>query len=170
MPPSASVRLATSADAAVIARHRAEMFRDMGGLPDALHDPLVAGTARYLEEAIPSGEYVGWLASPLDTPTTIVAGAGIQRRRALPRPRAYASRTVLAFGNEAIVLNVFTERAWRRRGLGRLLMEHVLGWARDVQLDTLVLHASSDGRRLYESLGFVQTNEMRYDGDLQRRP
>jgi GNAT superfamily N-acetyltransferase len=167
MPPLVSVRLATAADAAVIARHRAEMFRDMGRLPDALYDSLVDATTRYMEDAIPSGEYLGWLASPLDTATTIAAGAGIQRRRAPPRPRTHPSGTVLAYGNQAIVLNVFTERAWRRRGIGRLLMEHVLGWARDAQIDSLVLHASNDGRRLYESLGFVQTNEMRYEGDLR---
>jgi hypothetical protein len=38
----------------------------------------------------------------------------------------------------------------------------VLDWARRESLDTLVLHASDDGRALYEKLGFVQTNEMRY--------
>jgi len=30
----------------------------------------------------------------------------------------------------------------------------------------LVLHASTEGRALYEQLGFVATNEMRYEGDL----
>jgi hypothetical protein len=33
----------------------------------------------------------------------------------------------------------------------------------------LVLHASDDGRALYESLGFVATNEMRYAGALAKR-
>ncbi len=30
-----------------------------------------------------------------------------------------------------------------------------------------VLHASPDGRPLYEPLGFVATNEMRFAGDLR---
>jgi hypothetical protein len=29
-----------------------------------------------------------------------------------------------------------------------------------------VLHASDDGRALYDKLGFTPTNEMRYDGDI----
>jgi len=30
----------------------------------------------------------------------------------------------------------------------------------------VVLHASDDGRPLYDKLGFTPTNEMRYDGRL----
>jgi hypothetical protein len=32
----------------------------------------------------------------------------------------------------------------------------------------LVLHASDEGRPLYESMGFEPTNEMRYTGTLLR--
>jgi GNAT superfamily N-acetyltransferase len=73
----------------------------------------------------------------------------------------------IADGRQAIVVNVFTEPAWRRQGAAALLMRHVLDWARDTKLDTLVLHASSDGRTLYEQLGFVATNEMRYSRSLR---
>ena len=34
------------------------------------------------------------------------------------------------------------------------------------RIDTLVLHASGESRTLYEELGFVVTNDMRYAGDL----
>ena len=64
------------------------------------------------------------------------------------------------------MLNVFTERAWRRRGLAKLLMEHVIAGARTAGVTTLVLHASAEGRPLYEALGFSPTNEMRYTGEL----
>jgi hypothetical protein len=45
-------------------------------------------------------------------------------------------------------------------------MRHVLEWARAQRLDRLVLHASAEGRALYERLGFVATNEMRFSGSL----
>lgn len=38
--------------------------------------------------------------------------------------------------------------------------------AREARVSHLVLHASSEGRPLYEALGFVATNEMRYTGEL----
>ena len=136
----------------------------MGELPANLYDDLVAASTRYLQSAIPSEEYVGCLAAPQNAPQQIVAGAGVQRRRILPRPLVRPGGTVLGVGQQGIVLNVFTERPWRRRGLAALLMRHVLEWVKGAGLDTLVLHASADGRRLYERLGFVPTNEMRYGG------
>jgi hypothetical protein len=45
-------------------------------------------------------------------------------------------------------------------------MRHLLEWARDQRLDRLVLHASEEGRALYQRLGFVATNEMRFSDSL----
>ena len=50
--------------------------------------------------------------------------------------------------------------------MARRLMTEILSWARAVRLESLVLHAATDGRPLYEQLGFVATNEMRFTGDL----
>ena len=69
-------------------------------------------------------------------------------------------------GQEAIVLNVFTELGWRRRGVARRLMERVIEWSRTHKVARLVLHASPDGRSLYDQLGFAATNEMQYVGEL----
>lgn len=158
------VRLATPADAPVLARHRAKMFRDMGTLPADQYAPLLAAAEHDLAAWLESGEYVSWVVSPLDRPSEIVGGAGIQIRKLLPRP--VPGSPAIRLGPEAIILNVFTERAWRRRGVARRLMEHAIAWSRDHGIARLVLHASSDGRPLYESLGFESTNEMRYTGEL----
>ena len=161
VPAAFVVRNATAADGAAIARHRAEMFRDMGQLPPAIYQDLVDRTVAYLSAAIPSGQYIGWLVSAPDS-AEIIAGAGVQLRRILPRPISSKGETRIAAGREAIVLNVFTERPWRRNGIARLLMEHVLAWASHADIDRLVLHASDEGRVLYEQLGFVPSGEMRY--------
>jgi GNAT superfamily N-acetyltransferase len=157
----ARVRRATVEDVATIARHRAAMFVDMGRATADVAAQLVADTEVYLRDAIPREEYLGWLATE-EEDARIVAGAGVQRRRVLPFPRA----TDVAFGHQAIVLNVYTEPAFRRRGLARCLMTEIIAWARAVRLESLVLHAADEGRPLYEQLGFVGTNEMRYHGDF----
>jgi hypothetical protein len=41
-----------------------------------------------------------------------------------------------------------------------------LRWARDEKLDRLVLHASDQARSLYERMGFIATNEMRFGDQL----
>ena len=61
------------------------------------------------------------------------------------------------------MVNVFVDPAWRRRGLARELMEAVIAWGRSEGLARLVLHASADGRPLYEELGFEPTSEMRLE-------
>ncbi len=157
------VRQATADDAALIARHRAAMFLEMHDLEASRVGDLEARSTRYLEVALTSGEYLGWLASPVGAPGSIVSGAGVQVRRTLPHPREPDGTP---HGKQAIVLNVYTEPAWRGRGVAELLMQRVIQWAGDAGMHTLVLHASTAGRPLYERLGFSATNEMRYDGAL----
>jgi len=139
------------------------MFRDMGELSDDLAGTLVEAARAYFVKALPEGRYVAWVAEPDDRPGEIVGGAGIQVRELLPRPHPAGGR--LLRGPQALVMNVFTERAWRRRGVAEALMREVLRWCRANGVESVVLHASEDGRPLYRKLGFTPTNEMRYEGD-----
>jgi GNAT superfamily N-acetyltransferase len=159
-----TLRRAGSADAAVIARQRAAMFRDMGELPEAQSEPLVAASEDLLKQLIATEEYVGWLASPAGRPEEIVGGAGVQIRTLLPRPMP--GRGTIRTGPEAIILNVYTERAWRRCGVARSLMDQIIQWVRSRRIGRLVLHASPEGRPLYVHLGFEPTNEMMFKGEL----
>src|SRR3989442_10810103 len=122
------------------------------------------GGPRVLAGWLGRGQYIGWVASAGGRRHEIGGGAGLQLRPLLPRPEP--GRRRLREGPEAIVLNVFTEGAWRRRGLARGLVERAIAWAREHGVVRLVLHASPEGRALYEQLGFVATNEMRYEGEL----
>jgi GNAT superfamily N-acetyltransferase len=112
------------------------------------------------------GEYVGWLAIPTQSPDIIAGGAGVQLREVLPHPVSCGNqRNGVAEGRHAIIINVFTEPEWRHQGVAMLLLERIIQWARAERLDRLVLHASEAGRPLYERLGFVDTNEMRFAGE-----
>jgi len=155
-----SIRRATAEDAGVLARHRADMFRDMGQLSDTLRDTLIEAARAYFAAAIPDGRYVAWLA---EAGGEIVGGAGLQLRELLPRPAPGDSRLVR--GPQGLIMNVFTERAWRRRGVAAALLRELLRWCRASGIESVVLHASADGRPLYEKLGFTPTNEMRYARD-----
>jgi GNAT superfamily N-acetyltransferase len=157
-----SLRHATTDDAPVIGAHRALMFREMGLLQDDAAAALRTATETYVRDAIPRGEYVGWLAHPDGTPRDVIAGAGLHRRPILPRPNDDGTR-VLA-GIEGLVLNVWVEPAWRRRGLAEEMMRVILAWARAHDLARVSLHASEAGRPIYQRLGFVPSSEMRLPG------
>lgn len=165
MPNEFHVRRATLDDADVIGTHRARMFYDMGDIPDHLFAEFQARSRDHLHEMLTNGEYVGWLASPTDSLGKIIAGAGVQLRRVSPHPSTGPNgEPGIGEGRHAIIINVYTDPEWRRRGVASLLMQHIIDWSRAERLDRLVLHASDDGRALYEKLGFEQTNEMKFVG------
>ena len=165
-----AIREVELADVETVAAHRAAMFLDMGRATTEIMEQLRAESCEYLREAIPRVEYLRWLACPQGEPGRFVAGAGVQVRRVLPFPfRRSDGSTHVAWGSQAVVINVYTDPVYRRRGYARRLMDEVLAWASAVELESLVLHAAPDGRALYEQLGFAPTTEMRFKGVLSGR-
>jgi len=47
------------------------------------------------------------------------------------------------------------------RGIGRQLTQTIIAWCRERGFEWIYLHASDQGRPLYQSLGFVPSSEMR---------
>jgi GNAT superfamily N-acetyltransferase len=159
------IRQANPDDASIIGWHRARMFQDMGLVPNELFDPFRTKALDRLGKALASGDYFGWLVSQRNVPQEIIAGAGVIIREVPPFPiRHKDGEITIAEGRQGLIVNVFTEPEWRRRGLAKLLMNTIITWSREQNLDGLVLHASDDGRALYEQLGFISTTEMSLGG------
>ena len=59
-----------------------------------------------------------------------------------------------------------TQPEFRNRGIARQIMLTILAWVKERGLRSVNLHASDEGRPLYERLGFEATNEMRLRFDL----
>ena len=157
------IRLAQAGDLELISSHRARMFRDMGELPPELFDSFQAQSRQRLQRMFEDKKYIGWLASPTDEPNRIIAGAGVQLREVPPHPQPNAAGKVdIVSGRQAIIQNVYTEPEWRRRGLAAFLIKRIIDWTREQGIDSLILHASEEGRVLYQCLGFIPTTEMRF--------
>lgn len=153
-----TIRLVAAHEAAIVARHRMRMFEDMGQVPAHLAAPLQEASERALSPLLASGDYVGWFAT--DATGDVIAGAGVHIRPQLPR--ISLSGDHVAESPAPLVVNVYTEPAWRGRGVARALMQRLMTWASEEGHERVVLHASDDGRPLYVSLGFTPTNEMRW--------
>jgi ribosomal protein S18 acetylase RimI-like enzyme len=149
-----SIRPASLDDANAIAGHRCEMFRDMGYRDAVALASMSAAFEPWLLRRMQSGEYLAWVAVAADS---IVGGLGLWLMDWPPHVIGTGARR----GN---ILNVYVEPQSRRRGIARALMETALAWTRANAVDCVILHASQDGRALYESLGFAPTNEMRLTG------
>jgi GNAT superfamily N-acetyltransferase len=155
------IRRATVQDADIIAWHRARMFQDMGDVSDDGFEILRSKARLRLKEWLESSDYIGWLATPADKQETVVGGAGIQLQRILPRPR---DASIIGESRQGTIVNVFTERQWRRRGIAGRLVKEIIAWSKNEGLDRLLLHASDDGRSVYEQLGFIAGNETHFAG------
>lgn len=147
-----TLRPATVEDAALIAHHRRAMFADMGNTDTTRLALMEAKFTAWVREKLTRGEYLGWFV--MEAGEEVVAGAGLWLMDWPPHIIGASARR----GN---ILNVYTHPNYRRRGLARRLMNTILDWCRANDVDTVILHASAEGRALYESMGFVATNEMR---------
>ncbi len=127
------------------------MFTDMGTGSETDRQAMARSSRPVLEAALQDGSYRGWL---VEVAGQVVAGGGVQLVPFPPSPTNPAS-------HRAFVINIYTEPEFRRRGLARQIMEAILAWCRAQGFASVSLHASHDGRALYESLGFKPTNEMR---------
>jgi len=158
------IRRATVADVELISWHRARMFKDMGELPPGLFDSFRIQSRDALRQMFERENFIGWLAAPENQLDKIVAGAGVQLREVPPHPEPNADGKIdIVSGRQAIIQNVFTEPEWRRRGLAALLIKRIIDWTHAQGIESLVLHASDEGRALYERLGFIATTEMRFN-------
>lgn len=127
------------------------MFYEMGYCDAAALAAMHATSEPFFAKGLETGSYQGWFAEAKDK---IVAGGGIIVFE-------YHSSPIDPFPKRPVVVNMYTEPDHRRRGLARMLMETMIAWCRTEGFGSVLLHASPDGRALYESLGFKQTNEMR---------
>jgi GNAT superfamily N-acetyltransferase len=155
--PEVFIRPATTADVPALVHHRVSMYRDMGHVTPSEEARLRDASAAYFRAALASGEYFAWLACNLRAKDEVVAGAGLIVRAMIPRPGTSGAIET----REAQVVNVYTEPAWRRKGIAALVMRELIDYTRAQRINRVSLHASDDGRPLYELLGFAPTNEMR---------
>ncbi len=155
--PAIHVRRVTEADIATVVYHRQSMFRDMG-MPTPTHraDQINAAYQRWLTRTLAAGGYVGFFAVSTEESGAeqVAAGAGLLIYDWIPN---------LMDGSETrgYIMNVYTEAAFRKRGLARQLVELCVEHCRSLGIQLIMLHASDAGRPIYEQLGFKQTNEMR---------
>jgi GNAT superfamily N-acetyltransferase len=106
----------------------------------------------WLRRKMETGEYLAWFAIAPDG--SVAAGAGLWLMDWPPH--------IVAGGKwRGNIVNVYTETVYRRKGLARELMRTAMDWCAREGVGTVILHASDEGRPLYEKLGFEATNEMR---------
>ena len=144
-------RMATEADVDELAQMRWD-FRLEEAPGATRHDQasFLDACAVFLRQGLVEQRWTYWIAQE-DTLT--VSHIFIQRVAKVPKPNRL---------NEALgyVTNVYTRPAYRGHGIGTQLMTHVLAWAREQDLESLIVWPSEASVRFYQRAGFRGTSEM----------
>ena len=146
-----TIRTATPKDIPEILRQRRAMYEDMDYADAEKLAAMQALSYDYLKTALAEGSFRAWLAYSGDQ---VVAGGAIVISPWPAHPYDLECR-------RATILNVYTNPHHRRRGIARQLMQTMIDWCKREGFANVTLHASKDGRHLYESLGFKPSNEMK---------
>jgi len=144
--PRLHVRPATRADLPVIVDLRLEFDRELlgGDLPPDRVGPHRSQVADYLAMHVDGDGYRLWVA---EEGGRIVGMGGLVVVDRPPHPRSRRS-------GEGFIVNVYTLRRWRGRGVGRAVMDALVADARALLLRRVYLRTSDAGRTLYEEMGF----------------
>ncbi|MDM9582432.1 MULTISPECIES: GNAT family N-acetyltransferase [unclassified Nostoc] len=143
-----NLRQANLQDLEALIQLRLELLREVGEIKgDFDITNLAEATRRYLGEKMPSGEFLAWVA---EVDSQIVATSGLVF---FQRPPYNGNLS----GLEAYIMNVYTIPMWRGQGIATALLKEIISFMRATEAKRLWLHATEDGKRVYEKLSFVST-------------
>jgi GNAT superfamily N-acetyltransferase len=144
-------RKATPADVEDLVRLRMAFLKEVQKPETRQLDDATLETAlrMYFQRSVENDEFVAWLALHEGK---IVATSGLCFFQIAPR-------FTLQDGKIAYVLNIYTLPDWRGKGLGKQIFDHILQEAKNRGYKRISLHASDDGRPVYEKFGFRLTSD-----------
>lgn len=152
MTDAITIRQATVADIEQIVTHRRRMFEDMGNQDLEALNNMEASFRPWLIDHMRREVYLSWFACTEEN--RVVAGADVWL---MDWPPGQFDISLY----RGYILNVYTHPDFRRRGLARQLVQTCVDWCYANDVHIVGLHASDEGRKVYEGLGFTPTNEMR---------
>lgn len=140
------IRQADMADIPALVSLRMGLFCEVGELADPLADlDLWQATSAYFSAGQADGSARSWVA---EVRGEVVASGTLALFVRPPYPGNLS-------GREAYLLNMYTLPAYRKQGMASALLDAMVAHARAEHLGKVWLHASEQGRPLYERIGFV---------------
>lgn len=136
------------------------MFEDLSvGTPAEL-DGVDRRYRRWARDRLRSGRLVAFVVE--GSRGRVAASAGLWLMPLPPRP--WTPNDVAPY-----LMSMYTEREDRGNGHATRLVRAAIRWAKAHGHSVVLLHASDQGRRIYEGLGFTPTSEMRLRVEMAKR-
>jgi len=137
----ATLRRATPADAAALTRLRGVMHEAMG---DATSEVWRVGCEQAFARRLATDSFIAFVVE--EDGVVVATGAGWLEEH-LPSPYMVDAR-------RGYIASMSTDPAYRRRGLGRQVLEALMAWFVDQGVLRVDLRATPEGLPLYDGFGF----------------
>jgi GNAT superfamily N-acetyltransferase len=147
--PNADLRLANFADIAELARLRWDFSPDEIAASGQSFGAFLQGFSEFLARALSSGDWAVWVA---EQEGRLVANVWVQIVQKVPRPGRFGGHNRYGY-----VTNVYAEPETRGRGVGSRLLQCAITWAREQELEFLVVWPSEESVRFYQRAGFQRS-------------
>ena len=144
-----NIRKAVIDDIDLLIKLRVDFFSDAKGAMSREEQEDIENQLKiYLQKRIPSGDFVAFIAEDSGDVLSTAFLAIVER----PPTTAFSSNLT------GTVYNVFTYPEFRRKGYAEKIMSALLDEAKELNLYSVNLLATPDGKNLYEKLGFAPVN------------
>jgi GNAT superfamily N-acetyltransferase len=143
-------RIATEQDLTQLAHLRWDFRMEGGEIPVVGKDEFIETCTSFLKRGLESRYQVYWVAEESDE---IISQIFVHKIDMVPRPCKIDEQ----FG---YVTNNYTKPAYRNKGIGSKLMRRVIEWAKDENLELLIVYPSEEAVTFYERAGFYAENDV----------
>lgn len=139
----------------IIVQHFYQLWLDNGVVPESIDPDWHKLTLEFIEQARHKLNFQAFIAQ---VDGKIVGSVSCQ---------VFSGLYPLLFKQEyrhyGYIWNVYVQPDFRRQGLGKKLTQTAINHLRKLNCTKVVLHASPAGKPIYESIGFLPSNEMILD-------
>ena len=135
------------ADIDILIRYRILFLEEIQGKQtDEKKNLMIQRLKEYFGKAIPNKTFISWIAF-YDNQAVSFGGMVI---------REQPCNFEIPAGKTAYILNMFTLKEFRKKGLGETIFQKLIDEGKSLDLDKIELHASLDGISVYRKNGFIE--------------
>ena len=138
-------------DIELLVKWRMQVLHEVFCIPqNQLTDGLEKENRCYYQKSLPTGEHIACFACLDDK---VIGCGGVCLYQEMPSPDNPT-------GKCAYLMNIYTRPQFRKQGVGKAIVEWLVGQAAQLGISKIYLEASQAGKRLYMRLGFVPMQGM----------
>ena len=144
-----TIREAMQQDEALIAKHLCQIAYELGFPSSSIRQDWLEKTIQFIDYARRELRYKGFVAELNDE---IIGSSSCQILELYPMLSHQYQK--------GYIWGIYVEAPYRRRGVATKLMQQAMIHLKEIGCTKAVLHASDQGKLLYSSFGYTESNEM----------